>query len=395
MPGAGPDEQAKRLRLRRLQAQMQQIECMLEEEDAADLEEAREKAAKTAPRSRVRQPPRRPTLKPRLDEKARFCKEQQTVGLSSSLAAQMQQLNTGQQTATTGNEVEAVAAALAAELPDPLASPARFNKYQAGGDEDHDFVASLLPVPTESFLRLTGGAPLAPGGAPSWASAGLRARAPEPEPEPLPLGADGALSLTGVLATGEPGFMHSLLPTADEEGRTQGLRRRWRAFWKPFDQQLEKPGLRVPPRLRLPPVGWSLANVLELEQEILEAGGVPPRQLGALPLRHTGSVAESEQCPICLDGFTGSPRGFGAPDSGAGTRRGPTSAARPTGLRKDGRRRAGPVAHSRWLRSLPCGHLFHHRCICGWLMSHDLCPLCRSPASFGVDEDGGQRRMVA
>jgi len=102
------------------------------------------------------------------------------------------------------------------------------------------------------------------------------------------------------------------------------------------------------------------------------------------------------------------------------------------------------VAHSRWLRSLPCGHLFHHRCvptaavhttypsinllasfrasqvfgpvpgrrchgswlnqcgcrarlagICGWLMSHDLCPLCRSPTSLGIDEDGGRRRMVA
>jgi hypothetical protein len=65
------------------------------QEDAADLEEAREKLVKTAPRSCVRRPPRCPTLKPRLDEKARFCKEQQMVGMSSSLAAQMQQMNTG------------------------------------------------------------------------------------------------------------------------------------------------------------------------------------------------------------------------------------------------------------------------------------------------------------
>ncbi|KAI7996197.1 E3 ubiquitin-protein ligase RING1 [Camellia lanceoleosa] len=33
------------------------------------------------------------------------------------------------------------------------------------------------------------------------------------------------------------------------------------------------------------------------------------------------------------------------------------------------------------LTSMPCSHLFHHRCIVSWLESHNYCPVCRSVVS--------------
>ena len=146
---------------------------------------------------------------------------------------------------------------------------------------------------------------------------------------------------------------------AAEQGRV-ALRSLAKELWRSFNKELAMSGPpRMPPRLRLPPPGWSNKDLEKLEVKILEAGGVPIRQLAAFSFQSSATVcgpergpaAQKEVCAICL-GNLDRPAGAG------------------NSLRLE---RSGPS----WLRELPCGHCFHPSCVCDWLLCEHKCPMCR------------------
>lgn len=147
--------------------------------------------------------------------------------------------------------------------------------------------------------------------------------------------------------------------TADD-GRV-ALRSLAKELWRSFNKELAHSGPpRMPPRLRLPPPGWSAKDLENLEVRILEAGGVPIRRLAAFSFQSSAAICgqkrgsaspQKEICAICLGNLDQA--------AGAGS-----------GLRLES---GGP----RWLRELPCGHCFHPSCVCDWLLCEHKCPMCR------------------
>eukprot|EP01043_Picozoa_sp_COSAG02_P025764 COSAG02_NODE_1459_length_12495_cov_15.203937_7_plen_430_part_00 len=145
-----------------------------------------------------------------------------------------------------------------------------------------------------------------------------------------------------------------------EEGQ-RALRSLAKELWRSFNKELARAGPpRMPPRLRLPPPGWTAKDLENLEIRILEAGGVPVRRLAAFSFQSSAAIcgsqrgpagAQKEVCAICLGNLD---RPAGEANS----------------LRLEAR---GPS----WLRELPCGHCFHPSCVCDWLLCEHKCPMCR------------------
>ncbi len=156
-----------------------------------------------------------------------------------------------------------------------------------------------------------------------------------------------------------PGF-EQIRQEKGEEGR-RALRSLAKELWRSFNKELARAGPpRMPPRLRLPPPGWTTKDLENLEVRILEAGGVPVRRLAAFSFQSSAAIcgsqrgsagAQKEVCAICLGNLD---RPAGEPNS----------------LRLEAR---GPS----WLRELPCGHCFHPSCVCDWLLCEHKCPMCR------------------
>jgi hypothetical protein len=157
----------------------------------------------------------------------------------------------------------------------------------------------------------------------------------------------------------EPGFEAAPQETGEEGGRA--LRSLAKELWRSFNKELTRAGPpRMPPRLRLPPPGWTAKDLENLEIQILEAGGVPIRRLAGFSFQSSAAIcgsrpgragAQKEICAICL----------GSLDRPAGAA---------TSLRLEA---SGPS----WLRELPCGHCFHPSCVCDWLLCEHKCPMCR------------------
>lgn len=169
---------------------------------------------------------------------------------------------------------------------------------------------------------------------------------------------DGSLDLVLNIDRGRERFDPA---AAADQGRA-ALRGLAKDLWRTFNKELAKAGPpRMPPRLRLPPAGWSKKDLEKLEIKIVEAGGVPIRTLAAFafqssgavcgPARHTADPMQKEICAICLAQL----------DHPAGS---------------SNQMRLGQIAPS-WLRELPCGHCFHPSCVCDWLLFENKCPMCR------------------
>ena len=137
--------------------------------------------------------------------------------------------------------------------------------------------------------------------------------------------------------------------------------------------------LRIPSqRLRLPPPDWSEQELQALEMQIMDRGGVPVRMLGSMALLDSSSRSRSaiksdiagpdatnDICAICLDRCAHQicTQISVVHDSGY------LHLATHGSLEQQGK--------ACWLRELPCGHCFHPRCVCSWLLTERHCPLCR------------------